>query len=175
MSKDFRKLQKIVSLGVSLVIPLQSSLVVTLPASNTYLATHKPFPPDLPTIAGILPPLTTGFDDPIEIMSSLQRPRKIIIRGSDGQKYVFLCKPEDDLRKDSRLMEFNAIVNKLLKRDPEARKRHLKIRTYAVVPLNEKCGLIQWVNNMAGFRHILIKAYKARNQYIHVNQSAAHI
>jgi serine/threonine-protein kinase ATR len=107
----------------------------------------------------------TGFADHIEIMSSLQRPKKIVMLGSDGNRYTFLCKPEDDLRKDSRLMEFNSIINKLLKKDEEARKRRLFIRTYAVVPLNEKCGLIEWVMNMAGYRNILLKAYKARNMF----------
>lgn len=37
---------------------------------------------------------------------------------------------QDDLRKDCRLMEFNALVNKFLSKDPEARKRDLHIRTY---------------------------------------------
>ena len=40
--------------------------------------------------------------------------------------YVF----QDDLRKDCRLMEFNGIVNKFLRKDPESRKRSLNIRTY---------------------------------------------
>ena len=35
------------------------------------------------------------------------------------------------------------------------------IRTYAVVPLNEECGLIEWVPNTTGFRHILTAIYNA--------------
>ena len=66
----------------------------------------------------------------VEILSSLQRPKKISIRASDGKSYAFLCKPKDDLRKDARLAEFAAIVNKCLFRDPESGKRHLRIRTY---------------------------------------------
>lgn len=41
-----------------------------------------------------------------------------------------VCVLQDDLRKDCRLMEFNALVNKFLSKDPEARKRDLHIRTY---------------------------------------------
>ena len=37
---------------------------------------------------------------------------------------------QDDLRKDARLMEFNSIVNKCLRKDPESRRRDLHIRTY---------------------------------------------
>lgn len=41
-----------------------------------------------------------------------------------------LCLLQDDLRKDARLMEFNGVVNKFLRKDPEARRRDLHIRTY---------------------------------------------
>eukprot|EP00955_Chlamydomonas_euryale_P028949 305306-Chlamydomonas_euryale.AAC.1 len=35
-------------------------------------------------------------------MPSLQKPKKITFRGSDGELYPFLAKPKDDLRKDYR-------------------------------------------------------------------------
>lgn len=59
-------------------------------------------------------------------MSSLQKPRKITVWGSDGKQYPFLCKPKDDLRKDARLMEFNSMINKLLRKDSESRRRNLR-------------------------------------------------
>ena len=62
-----------------------------------------------------------------------------------GKKYGLLCKPKDDLRKDCRFMEFNNMVNRLLKKDPAARKKQLHIRTYAVVPLSGDCGIVEWV------------------------------
>lgn len=68
----------------------------------------------------------TEFFDEIDIMRSLAKPRKISIRGTDGQTYMFLGKPKDDLRKDARLMEFNSIINKLLKANSESRKRQLR-------------------------------------------------
>ncbi|KAL2915491.1 hypothetical protein HK105_204892 [Polyrhizophydium stewartii] len=157
MSKDFKTLHRMTDLDM--IIPLQSSMTVNLPTSSQTLTSHKPFPRDLPTIA--------RFHDQIEVMSSLQRPRKITIQGSDGRDFIFLCKPADDLRKDSRLMEFNSMINRLLRKDPEARKRGLHIRTYAVVPLNEECGIIEWVRHTVGFRNILIKSYKAKNIYTH--------
>lgn len=67
----------------------------------------------------------TAFDDTIVIMTSLQRPRKITVWGSDGKQYSFLCKPKDDLRKDARLMEFNSMIIKLLRKDGDARNRRL--------------------------------------------------
>ena len=92
--------------------------------------------------------------------------------------YMFLGKPRDDLRKDARLMDLNAIINKLLKGNSESRKRQLRgfvfgltysvtdplidIRTYGVVTLNEECGFIQWVPNTTPIRPILVKYYDAR-------------
>jgi len=76
-------------------------------------------------------PLTQlGFDDEVEIMNSMQKPRKITVKGSDGLRYPFLVKPKDDLRKDARLMEFNSIINKLLKKDADSSRRQLCKRDY---------------------------------------------
>jgi hypothetical protein len=72
----------------------------------------------------------TEFFDEIEIMRSLAKPRKITIMGSDGQIYMFLGKPKDDLRKDARLMDFNAMINKLLKANSESRRRQLREQAY---------------------------------------------
>lgn len=58
-------------------------------------------------------------------MSSLVRPKKISLMGDNGQKYNLLCKPTDDLRKDARVMDFNGMINKLLKSDSESRRRNL--------------------------------------------------
>ncbi|WFD35666.1 non-specific serine/threonine protein kinase [Malassezia cuniculi] len=139
--------------GTQLLLPLQSSINVTLPPNNVASQGHRPFPSDLPMIV--------GFDDTVEIMHSLQKPRKITILASNGARYPFLCKPRDDLRKDARLMEFDAMINKLLQSTSESRRRRLYIRTYAVLILNEECGLIEWVPNTVALRHILSKHYAA--------------
>ncbi|KAJ1866049.1 hypothetical protein LPJ78_002145 [Coemansia sp. RSA 989] len=167
MTRDFRALSRTAPLN--LVLPLQRCLVPTLPnatgiaadlalacadsaSSSQRAALHRPFPSDLPTIE--------SFEDSVQVMSSLQRPKKITIVGSDGVRYSFLCKPKDDLRKDARLMEFNAMINQLLGADARAQKNHLHICTYAVTPLNEECGLIEWVPATVGIRHVLLPLYK---------------
>ena len=142
-----------------IIVPLQSSMTVMLPMTSTgNKVDHNPFPSD--------PVYISTFEDTIEILPSLQKPKKITIRGSDGHLYVMMCKPKDDLRKDCRLMEFNTIVNKFLRKDPEARKRQLLIRTYTVIPLNEECGIIEWVNNTSGLQHILRKLYREKGLQI---------
>ncbi|GAB6018708.1 hypothetical protein CHUAL_000384 [Chamberlinius hualienensis] len=143
----------------SLILPRQLSLNVTLPSTKSNgLTSYSPFPTSQVYIQSI--------EEQIDVMASLQKPKKITIRGSDGNLYSIMCKPKDDLRKDCRLMEFNMVVNKFLMKDPESRRRHLRIRTYAVVPLNEECGLIEWVPNLNGLRIILHEIYREKNIYV---------
>ncbi|KAK8381931.1 hypothetical protein O3P69_015148 [Scylla paramamosain] len=142
----------------NIMLPLQHQMAVTLPSANIDIKSHNPFPRT--------PIYLSNIEDKVEIMQSLQLPKKITLRGSDGKCYIMMCKPKDDLRKDCRLMEFNNFVNRLLLRDPESRKRDLHIRTYAVVPLNEECGLIEWIENLNGLRQILHRLYKDSGNYM---------
>ena len=142
---------------IRLVVPVESCLIPNLP-SNFEASTMKTFTPFAKE-----PVTISAFLDDAMVLSSLQKPRRLSIRGTDGKVYNVMAKPKDDLRKDQRLMEFNTMINRFLKRDVEASKRRLYIRTYAVVPLNEECGLIEWVENLKTLRDILLKLYKERN------------
>ncbi|KAL9043272.1 MAG: hypothetical protein Q9214_003535 [Letrouitia sp. 1 TL-2023] len=152
-----------------LVIPLEATLTASLPIAsvNVDMKRHHAFPHDVVTISSFL-------DDAI-VLNSLQRPRKISIKGSDGHVYALLCKPKDDLRKDQRLMEFNAMINRALKKDVESSKRRLYIKTYAVTPLNEECGLIEWVDNLKTLRDILVNSYRQKNVPINYGQLRNHL
>ncbi|XP_018561740.1 serine/threonine-protein kinase ATR-like [Anoplophora glabripennis] len=137
-----------------IMMPTQKFRKLILPNPDFKSSQHNPFPNHYVHIVGI--------EDEVTILQSLQRPRKITLKGSDGKGYIYMLKPKDDLRKDFRLMEFNDIVNHLLAREPEARQRRLNIRLYSVAPLNEECGLIEWVPDLVGLRPILITLYKQR-------------
>ncbi|KAK3088453.1 hypothetical protein FSP39_019387 [Pinctada imbricata] len=187
MSQHFKPLKRLLenSNFSRILLPLTSAMTVTLPTTPGSHSDHNPFPSNQVYLHGFedtndfIPvtlendfiPVTLENDFipvtllQIEIMPSLQKPKKITMIGSDGHFYVMMCKPKDDLRKDCRLMEFNAIVNKFLNKNPESRKRELHIRTYSVIPLNEECGLIEWVNNTHGLRNILVKLYKERGKF----------
>jgi serine/threonine-protein kinase ATR len=58
------------------------------------------------------------------------------------------------------LMEFNGVVNRLLSENAEGRRRCLRLRTYAVVCLNEECGLLEWVEHTKCIRHLIGDSYK---------------
>lgn len=143
-----------------LIVPAETCLIPNIPTSNdsASMKTFQAFSKDPVTI--------TAFLDEALVLASLQKPRKMSLRGSDGHIYAILAKPKDDLRKDQRLMEFDTMINRFLKRDIEAAKRRMYIRTYAVIPLNEECGVIEWVNSLKTMRDVLLKLYRERNVVI---------
>lgn len=162
LSKDPLNLNPAAMAPVDMFIPSQQFFAVMMPPPNiTYeeLRKYDPFMSDIPTIE--------AFEEKVEVMNSLQKPRRIYIRGSDGKQYSFLCKPKDDLRKDQRLLEFSAMIDRFLKKDAESHRRRLYIRTYSVTPLNEDSGLIEWVNNIRTIRDIILKNLSQRG--IHLN------
>ncbi|KAH0698336.1 hypothetical protein KY290_016254 [Solanum tuberosum] len=153
ISTEFSALKRM--MPVEIIMPTQQSLTVNLPTYDVNtpetITSEIFYSADLPTI--------TGIADEADILSSLQRPKKIILLGSDGIERPFLCKPKDDLRKDARMMEFNAMVNRLLSKCSESRRRKLYIRTFAVIPLTEDCGMVEWVPHTRGLRQILQDIY----------------
>ncbi|KAL8774572.1 MAG: hypothetical protein Q9209_000945 [Squamulea sp. 1 TL-2023] len=162
LSKDLGFVHK--TAPCRLVVPLESTLTVSLPplADGIEMRKHRAFSKDTVTISAFL--------DNVLVLNSLQKPRKITIRGSDGHVYALLCKPKDDLRKDQRLMEFNTMINRFLKKDAESSQRRLYIKTYSVTPLNEECGLIEWVDNLKTLREILLNTYRQKNVIINYNE-----
>jgi hypothetical protein len=46
------------------------------------------------------------FGDDISVLGSKQRPRRLIIRGTDGRDYAFIAKAYEDLEMDNRTMLF---------------------------------------------------------------------
>jgi serine/threonine-protein kinase ATR len=173
MSTCFKPLKRLVESNnfSRILIPSQFQCTLQLPTTasgsqsnaqftsttttHTTFRNHNPYPLELVYIH--------CFEDLVSVMNSLQKPKKVTIRGTDGKLYSFLCKAKDDLRIDYRIMEFFSVVNKCLKQEPEARRRNLYIRTYAVTPLNEFCGIIEWIENLTTLRSILLKLYSERN------------
>ncbi|CAH2238336.1 jg17493 [Pararge aegeria aegeria] len=139
-----------------IMMPFQEFCKVVLPSKA---ARQERIDFNIPTEP---PVYIAGIEEQINIIPSLQKPRKVTLKGSDGKSYIIMLKPRDDLRKDYRLMEFNVVVNRFLQDAPETRRRRLYIRTYSVLPLNEECGLIEWVPNLVGLRPVLMHIYKQK-------------
>jgi serine/threonine-protein kinase ATR len=147
------------------VVPNRETLTVTLhphrpEASSSHDRSpgefdHDPFPKSFNRIL--------SFKEEATVMHSKAKPKKITLETTAGETVNYLCKQEKngDLRKDARLMEFNAVINRMLQRDVSGRHRRLRLRTYSVVCLNEECGLLEWVPHTTALRTLIADAYNA--------------
>ncbi|KAK7512486.1 armadillo-type protein [Phyllosticta citriasiana] len=100
-----------------------------------------------------------SFDPVSTVIQSKQRPRKLVIKGSDGINYMYALKGHEDIRQDERVMQLFGLVNTLLEHDAECRKRHLNIQRYPAIPLSTQSGLLGWVPN-SDTLHVLIREYR---------------
>ncbi|CAD7973957.1 unnamed protein product [Amoebophrya sp. A120] len=104
--------------------------------------------------------------DRVNVMNSKVKPKKVTIKGSDGNLYPFLGKMEQrgDLKKDKRVMELCNLLNKLLRRNGESMQRKLDIliKNFSkprhicnVYTLTENHGLLEWVQNTVPMRNCI--------------------
>ncbi|CAG9464680.1 unnamed protein product [Pedinophyceae sp. YPF-701] len=144
-------------LPLPVILPMEGTLNVVLPPRGPGDASFDPFDGRRVEIVGV--------NDSVDLINSLMKPKKMTFLGSDGRQYRFLAKPRDDLRKDLRMMELANALNRLFLQEPESRRRGLALRTFAVVPLTEDCGLIEWVPFTLGFRHACCEVYGLEGLY----------
>lgn len=85
-------------------------------------------------------------------MSSIRKPKRIQIYGSDEKKYYFLVKGGEDLRLDQRIEQLFEVMNQILKKDAYCARQNILINTYKVVPMSTNIGLIEWVSDTKPLR-----------------------
>lgn len=97
----------------------------------------------------------TGFDERVKVMSSIRRPKRLIIRGDDERDHPFLVKGGEDLRQDQRIEQLFSVMNIVLSHDTACTHRGLQLRTYQVIPINTRIGLIEWMENTCTLKDFL--------------------
>uniref|UniRef100_A0A3B5QWJ4 DNA-dependent protein kinase catalytic subunit n=1 Tax=Xiphophorus maculatus TaxID=8083 RepID=A0A3B5QWJ4_XIPMA len=97
----------------------------------------------------------TGFDERVKVMSSIRRPKRLIIRGDDERDHPFLVKGGEDLRQDQRIEQLFAVMNIVLSHDTSCTRRGLQLRTYQVIPITTRIGLIEWMENTCTLKEFL--------------------
>ncbi|KAG0320022.1 Serine/threonine-protein kinase smg1 [Linnemannia gamsii] len=98
-----------------------------------------------------------SFDQLVVVIPTKTKPKKLTLLGSDGKRYTYLFKGLEDLHLDERVMQLLRISNGMLQRDKESSTRHLSARHYAVVPLSDNSGMIQWVESTVSIFTIIAK------------------
>ena len=84
------------------------------------------------------------FGTKFRLAGGINLPKIITCLGSDGRERTQLVKGRDDLRQDAVMQQVFALVNQLLIQNSETKLRQLRIRCYKVIPLSQKCGLLEW-------------------------------
>ncbi|XP_037550083.1 DNA-dependent protein kinase catalytic subunit [Nematolebias whitei] len=97
----------------------------------------------------------TGFDERVKVMSSMRRPKRLIIRGDDERDHPFLVKGSEDLRQDQRIEQLFAVMNIVLSHDTSCTQRGLQLHTYQVIPITTRIGLIEWMENTCTLKEFL--------------------
>ncbi|KAI1243372.1 hypothetical protein IHE44_0000969 [Lamprotornis superbus] len=97
----------------------------------------------------------SGFDERISVMESLRKPKRITIRGSDEQEYPFLVKGGEDLRQDQRIEQLFDVMNIILSQDATCSQRNMQLKTYQVIPMTSRLGLIKWLENTCTLKEFL--------------------
>ena len=111
-----------------------------------------------------VPARIVGTVDDIVVIPTKQQPKKITFLDNTMAKHSFLLKGGEDLRVDERMMQMLEVTNTLLKAncDKETRMRKLATKSYAVLPVSQKSGLLKWVENVVPL-YSLLKDYQRRD------------
>ncbi|KAK3071821.1 Serine/threonine-protein kinase tel1 [Teratosphaeriaceae sp. CCFEE 6253] len=90
-----------------------------------------------------------SFEPTMSVMGGLSHPKVLTAKATDGQLYKQLFKgtKDDDLRQDAIMEQVFEEVSKMLRNHKATRKRNLHVRTYKVLPLGTKSGIMEWVAN----------------------------
>ncbi|KAJ1651549.1 Serine/threonine-protein kinase tel1 [Dispira simplex] len=104
-------------------------------------------------------PTIQQFDKQYRTAGGINLPKIIKCYGSDGRTYRQLVKGQDDLRQDAVLQQLFELVNTLLIRHRTTRQRQLQVRTYKVIPLTPRSGVLQWVTNTLPLGNWLSEAH----------------
>lgn len=97
-----------------------------------------------------------GFDSKFCLAGGVNLPKIIFCVGSDGIKRRQLVKGRDDLRQDAVMEQVFGMVNQLLIKNSETRKRKLKMKTYKVIPLSQRSGIVEWCEDTVPLGEYLI-------------------
>ncbi|KAG0339299.1 hypothetical protein BG004_006877 [Podila humilis] len=108
---------------------------------------------------GAVPPVSPAtiirFDPRVLVMSSIRKPKRISILGSDEKEHLFLVKGGEDLRLDQRIQQLFSLMNDIMAKDPQCSQQNIQIGTYKVIPMSGSLGILEWVDNTKPLRHCI--------------------
>ncbi|GAA5999510.1 DNA-binding protein kinase TEL1 [Rhodotorula paludigena] len=104
-------------------------------------------------------PTIHRYEEHFDTAGGIHLPKIVVCIDSSGGRHKQLLKGDDDIRQDAVMEQAFELVNGLLARDDQGRRRKLRIRTYKVVPLQNSNGLIEFASNTAPLGTFLQNLY----------------
>lgn len=98
-----------------------------------------------------------SFATKVRVMPSMRKPKAITVRCNDGRSFKLLVKGGEDLRLDQRVEQVFAVMNEAMAADPECAQRKLNLRTYQVMPMTDRIGMIEWVDNTIVLKTMMLE------------------
>ncbi|CAF0715627.1 unnamed protein product [Adineta steineri] len=106
-----------------------------------------------------------NFHSEYAMVGGVNAPKKLLCYSSTGRQLPQLLKGKDDLRQDAVMQQLFTVVNRLLDKDDLTCHRSMNIRTYKVVPLTQKSGVLEWCEGTITFGDYLTKSDGAHPRY----------
>ena len=98
----------------------------------------------------------SAFSAEYSNVGGITAPKKISCLGTDGKWRPQLVKGKDDLRQDAVMQQVFGLLNTLLRKDENAQRKRLHIRTYKVVAMSQRSGVLEWCQNTTPIREFLV-------------------
>lgn len=92
----------------------------------------------------------------MSMVGGVNKPKKIGCFCSDGKEYPQLLKGRDDPRQDAIMQQVFTIMNGMLRNHTDSNKRRLSVKTYKVVPLSQRSGLLEWCSDSVPLSDYLV-------------------
>ncbi|KAG0253543.1 Serine/threonine-protein kinase smg1 [Mortierella polycephala] len=153
----FEGLNMLRDIGVDIGKELSGARVLQLSDLSPDLANIQSSLIDIPSPKQGTGVTIQSFEQQVVIIPTKTKPKKLTLIGCDGKRYTYLFKGLEDLHLDERVMQLLRITNGMLRRDKDSCSRELIARHYAVVPLSDSSGMIQWVENTVSIYTIIAK------------------
>jgi hypothetical protein len=128
------------------------------------------------------------------VMSSIRKPKRICLLGSCGKEYLFLVKGGEDLRNDERIEQLFVLMNRIVSDNLSARtstttssrkkgpsssspssslssSNRLNARTFSVIPMTTKVGILEWVQNTIPLKNIISEEMAKDPLFLSLNRN----
>lgn len=95
----------------------------------------------------------------------INAPKRIQCLCSNGQTYMQLLKGKDDLRQDAVMQQVFNMMNEMLSHSKTTKKLRLNVRTYIVVPLSQRSGILEWCENTIPLSEYLVGSHRNKGAH----------